>query len=98
MTENDASLLNEAPSPIYSHMQIWVDQDGSGDCTSNEVYSVADIKLEFDLDSISSSDFRYGQGWSLDATLNYTYQYYNSYGELVFSTPQKAYSATLESM
>lgn len=92
-----SSVLDNNTSPLYPYLQIWVDLDGSGTCSSNEVFSAQDIHLSFDLESISEDDFRYGERWSVNGEINFSFKYYNEFGELTESTPKVAYSSLLRS-
>ncbi|WP_194756568.1 hypothetical protein [Aliidiomarina indica] len=92
-----SSVLDSSTSPLYPYLQIWVDLDGSGTCSSNEVYSAQDMHLSFDLESVSDSDFRYGDRWSINAEISFTFKFYNEFGELTESTPKVAYSSLLRS-
>jgi len=59
------------------------------------VFSAEFLDLQFDLESISNDEFRYGAGWSVDATLSYSFKSYNDYGEYIESQPQPVYSTIL---
>lgn len=98
LTSEGAKEVNADTNVLYSHFQIWIDKDGSGSCTFDEVYSISELGIKISLDEAPNLELSYGRYWSVDSVMSYTYEYVNNYGERTTSPPQQVLSVTLESI